>query len=447
MFFFIFGYNDLTELTSEKIAMESLAILTEEQVLANLVANDFENEFAEWGAVVKATYPSEMTADRTPVGGTAAVNSVTGNSHYVKLDQWITQAFALTSHDKQKSFQNLVEFFIAPAARSMNVMRDRIIQGAMFESYPYSVGKIGTALDYADVTEADTLMSEQFVPRMGRSLVVGPRLAKDIRDMSDFISNVSSTDPSLVRTGEIGFISGFKAIETASFTTVSDSTKVTGAVNNASGEPEGDTAITVDNFSAAITSGSWCTIAGVPYRITGTTGGATPTALAIEGGLREDVANDAVVHVFTPAVVNEASGYAAGYDGAITYDGGITPKLGQGVTFSTDGVPYSIVKVDSTTIWLNRPLDVAIANDDKIFLMPGGKFGIGLYRNSIQIVNRPLALPGPNQGVDAAVVSGDGWSMRVMRNFTMLSSKETVMLDFLMGLAVHNPQYNVLFLG
>lgn len=448
MNYFIFGYaNSVSDLTAEKIAFEGLAILVETPVLSGYVATDFQNQVADPGDVVRAPYPVEMTANRIPEGSSATVNNLTTGSHLVTLNQHISQAFSIGDREQQRSFVEISEFFIAPAVRSMANMANDIIQGEKYRSYKSTVGKIGTALAYTDILAAGKLQTKANVPAIGRNMFIGADAGADIRNMDKFVDNVSSTDPSLVRMGAIGAINGYMVHETNSFSSVDASTRVTGAVNSAS-MVKGTTSVTVDGFSAAITTGSWCTIDGVPYRITGTTGGSTPTAIAIESpGLRDAVANDAVVYVYTPAVVNTGTTYPVGYEGAIGWDGAVTPKIDQGVSFGTDGDPYSIIAVSSTEIWLNRPVDVAIANDVSAFLMPAGNYGLGLYRNSIQLVNRPLALPRANQGVDAYVASGMGWSIRVMSSYDILAKKTTYAMDFIMGIATIDENANVIVLG
>lgn len=451
MNYFVFGYaNSIGDLTAEKLAFEGLALLTESQILSGYVATDFNEMFAEQGDVVKAAYPVEMTADRVPEGEATPFNNLTSGSHLVKLNQMISQAFSIPDREQQRSFVEIVDFYIAPAIRSMSQFADRVVQGEKYRSYKKTVGKVGTTLAYTDILNAGKLQTLNNVPSVGRNLFVGANAGADIRNMDKFVNNVSATDPSVVRSGAIGSINGYMAHETNSFSTVANSTRVTGAVNNASGEPAGDTSIIVDNFSAAITTGSWCLIDGVPYRITGTTGGATPTVIAIESpGLRQAVANDAVVYVYTPSVVNHPSAgtYAAGYEGAIGFDGGVTPQVGQGVTFGTDGDPYSIVKVVGSNIWLNRPLDVAVANDASIFLMPGGDYGLALWRSSIQLVNRPLRVPPAGRGVDAFTAVGNGWSLRVMSQYDIDYKTTKYSFDFLMGIATIDENANVLVLG
>jgi hypothetical protein len=446
--YFIFGYNDTTAFNIDKIANEAMAMFFEEGIIANYVATDYENEFASWGDTLRIPYPAEMDADRTPEGTAAGVTALDSSYHDLKLNQRLTLGFTIGTREQQRSFQNLAETYLRPTMRGLAKLRDRVIQGEVYKSYGNTAGALGAALTFDDIINAGTIMTENHVPTMGRNAIVGPRMGGYIRKMDEFIANVSSTDDTVIRTGLIGDINGFAVHETSSFVTVAQSTRVTGAVNSAS-MVAGTTAVIVDSFSAAITSGSWCTIAGVPYRITSTVGGATPTTLNIEGGLRDDVADNAVVYVYTPSVVNHptAGNYAAGYEGWIGWDGAVTPKVGQGVTFGTDGLPYSIVRIDGGNILLNRPLDVAVNNDASIFLMPGGNYGVALSKNSIQIANRPLAIPGEGEGVRASVVDGGGWSIRVMSEYDMYKAETTYMFDFIMGAKSLQPALNVIFLG
>lgn len=449
MFFFHFAYaNDLDALSLETMAMEALEIFYESRILGNYVSTDFSPEFASPGDTVIATAPSELTADRLPEGGTMNVSDAAAVKYSMKLNQHLYIALPFTDREKIRSQKDLIDFFAAPMARSLAQQYDRAIQGEILQSYLYTAGKLGTDLTYDTVVDAGALQTENYVPVDNRVMVVGPRMGAQLRKNDNFVDRVSLTDPSVVRAGVIGQIGGYLASETNSFFTVGQSTRVTGAVNNVGGYAAGVTAVTVDGFSAAITSGSWCTIDGVPYRIASTTGGATPTVLTLANPLRHAVANDAVVYVYTPALINNADAateYIAGYEGGIAFDS-ITPVVGQGVTFGTTGAPYRITKISGGTMWLNRPLDAAAgANDDPIFLMPGGNYGVGISRNSIQVVTRPL--PTPNRSVEAAVAIGENFAIRITRDYTQLQAKETIAMDCIMGVANHFPQYNVIFLG
>lgn len=73
----------------------------------------------------------------------------------------------------------------------------------------------------------------------------------------------------------------------------------------------------------------------------------------------------------TTVAVNKANGYDKGHVGTITVDGTNTPAVGQlvsfgGNAFDADNV-YVVASSTATTIVLNRPLEAAISNDDKVF--------------------------------------------------------------------------------
>lgn len=449
MHYFIFGYaNSITDLTAEKLAFEGLHLLVNDGgALSNFVATDFNEQFADQGDTVRAAYPVEMTADRVPEGGATPFNNLTSGSHEVKLNQLISQAFSIPDREQQRSFVEIVDFYIAPAIRSMNTMACNIIQGEKYRSHANSVGQVGVPLAYTDILEAGKLQSLNDVPSYGRNLFFGPSAGADIRNMAKFVDNVSATDPSVVRSGAIGSINGYVANETNSFLAVSHTTRRSTTCDVAAAI--GDTSIGVADMTGAITAGSWALVDGQPYRIASSTGGTIPTAFVVDSPFRKAVSTSAAVHVYTPSVVNHptAGTYAAGWEDKIGFDGGVTPVVGQGVTFGTTGNPYSVIKVVGSDVWLNRPLDVDVANDANMFLMPGGNYGMALWKNSIQLVNRPLRVPSAGRGVDAFTASGQGWSLRVMSAYDIDYKTTKWSFDFLMGIATIDPNANALILG
>lgn len=445
--YFIFAYvNTLDELTMEKMAKESLEIFLESRIFGNYVSTDFANEFKKPGDTVVAPYPTEMSADRLPERGTMGITDADSNEHTIKLNQHLYVATNFYDREKIRSEKDLVDFFFAPMARALATKYDRTIQGEVLQSHLYSVGKLGTDLTYNTIVDAGMMQTQNNVPVEGRNMIIGPAMGAQVRKASTFIDKLSLTDSSLLRTGVIGEIGGYLASETNSFTPVAESTKRTTAVDIVAAV--GDTTVAVDDMTGAITAGSWAKVDGVPFRVVSSTGGATPTAFVIDSPLRAALALDAVVEVYTPSVVNHPSAgtYAVGWEDKIGFDGGVVPKLGQGVTFGTGGKPYTVVKVDATDVWLNRPLDVAVANDASMFLMPGGNYGIGISRNSIQVVTRPLIAPNGG-GVVASTAIGENFAIRVMKSYVHLEAREVLSMDCIMGVANHFPQYNVLFLG
>lgn len=446
--YFLFSY--LTdELTAELLAKEALALFKESRIMGQYVSFDYKDEVAQHGEQVKVHWPDDMTAVRLAKGDALSVDTKTVSVDYVPLDQHITKTLPFGDREKAQSWPDLVQYFLKPAVDSLVDMADAIIQGEKYRSYLYTQGQLGTALNYSAVNRAAASMTAQHVPLTDRHLFVGPGSGADLRDSSKFIDSASLVDPSIIRNGLIGRIGGFDTHETSSFNDVAETTKVAGAINNAAGYPVGTTVMVIDGTGTitAIVANSWCKIDGTPYRVTSTSGTATaPTGLTISTPLRKAVADNAVIEFYTPSTVNFGAGYAVGYMKAITFSG-VTPAVGQGVSFGASDDPYSIIAISGQTLWLNRPLEVAVADAARIMLMPGGSYSLALHPKSIQIVNRPMSLPGSGQGADAFVVTEDVWSIRVIRSYDHLNLREIVSFDFLMGVRTLLENYNVLVLG
>jgi hypothetical protein len=225
---------------------------------------------------------------------------------------------------------------------------------------------------------------------------------------------------------------------------------VTGAINLAAGYQKGTVTMTVDGLSAAITNGTWVKIGGHAYRIVSTVGGAIPTSITISSGLRTAVADNAVITLSDPFLVNFASGYAVGYDQEITFDGATNlPTAGQAVTFgtSTTSAVYTIVQATSTTIILDRPLEAALSDNDPINPVPAGEYNLAFHRNAIALVTRPLALPMAGAGARAAVVNVNGMSMRVVITYNGTKQGHLVTIDMLCGVKVLDSALGAVLVG
>jgi hypothetical protein len=61
---------------------------------------------------------------------------------------------------------------------------------------------------------------------------------------------------------------------------------------------------------------------------------------------------------------------------------------------------------------LDRPLEVAVANNDPAFPGPYGSFNLALYREALALVTRPLALPNGRVGVMSDVASHNDTAIR-----------------------------------
>ena len=135
-----------------------------------------------------------------------------------------------------------------------------------------------------------------------------------------------------------------------------------------------------------------------------------------------------------------AADYPAGYSKGIVLDGytaGKAPQVGQLLAFGTAGKPpdlhgHRVGDAGATcTVYLDRPLEVAVADSDKAFPGPYGSLNLAFHRDAMALVTRPLALPNNRMGVMAAVVPHNDIWMRVLMQYDINAGGTDVNCDLL----------------
>jgi len=451
MFLYIPAY-DLTALTAEKIAKEAMAVLLDNMVVAGSFFRDFDPLVADYGEVVNFNAPVEGTGRRLPEGTdfTFTTPSATGGS--VVMNQQVYAAFSLTSRQKQRSFPDLAEYFIEPHIRPTVQFLEKCCIGEMYNTLILGGGNIsgyiGTDPTFAITHQARKHLNERKVA-IGqiRPMFVGTDPESYISQIDKFSEARMTGDGSPLITGGVKFGAGF---DFALSTLMPDINLAMtdyreGAINSAAGYLAGTTTMTVDGFTGAGVTGQWCTIAGVPYRLTGhteTTGNLTEITIA-SPGLRDAIVDNAVVRVFDGGTVDLIAGYAAGWDDWIVVaDFTNLPQVGQGLQFAATSPIYSVVDVDSSNskILLNRPLDAAVVNDTIIHLTPAGKYSWSQNRPGQILVNRPLE--NLNEGsISSFILEYNGIALRTMMSVDHASQKTRISIDALFGLGTYNANY------
>lgn len=442
--------NDNDAFVPEIWAQESLMVLENNMLAANLVHRDFENEIASFGDVVNTRRPGSFTATRKGNADDVTDQDASSTNVAVPLDQHLHTTFIIKDQEASKSMKDLVAEYLTPAAISLAQQADRIVLGQTYQFLGNAVGALGTTISRATLIAAreklNTLKCPQGIGQ--RNLIVSPNMEGALLNIADLVTaDKVGDDGSALREGSIGRKFGLDMYmdqNCPSFT--SSSTKVTGAINNAAGYAVGTTSLTVDGLSAAISNGTWITINGLPYRVTSTTGGATPTAMVIAGGLLEAVLDNAVITVWAPALVNFASGYAAGWYKGLVYDT-ITPiKAGQLVS---DGSNYysAIEGTDATSFVADRPLAAAVADNAVLGLGPTGEYGLAFHRNAIAFVTRPLATPRKGTGALSSVAAYNGLGLRVTITYDGKAQGHRVTLDMLCGVKTLDTNLGCVVLG
>lgn len=203
-------------------ARESLILLQNTHVAANLVHRNFEMEVAQFGDTVNTRKPDKFSVNsvtNTITGGGFTVQQATATNVQVVLDQHQHVAFGITGRDMDTSIKNLVEEFMEPAMIPMAQKIDDDLLGAsggltdstVAETLVATPGTLALA-DFANTRK--TLRSQQVpmtpVGGVSRiSIVLGTEHEAQALQITALAqANTSGLNPPPIRTGFINMIYG-----------------------------------------------------------------------------------------------------------------------------------------------------------------------------------------------------------------------------------------------
>jgi len=444
-------------------AQESLMVLEENLVYANMVHRDFEDEIKEFGDVVNTRQPGKFTARRKTDGNPIVKQPATATKVAVPLDQHMHTSFIIYDGELSKSMKDLVAEYLNPAIHSLARQIDAIVDAQKYQFLGNTVGDLETAPTKTEVIALQTKMNQQIIPPDGRWCVITTNTQGDLLGEQQFTdADKFGDDGSAIREGSIGRLYGTNFVMSQNNKNIpTGNTVVTGAIN-AGNLTVGSTVLTVDGLSAVITDGSWCTIAGDmnPQMIESTAGGTTPVTLNIKPGLVQAIVDDAVVTIYTPGAIDLAAGYAAKYDELIVVDAfTVAHNQGQLVTLSATETDAKYGSLDmgkdaanvviprTTNLTVDRPLVAAVANNDVVGIGPMGNYNFAFHRNAIALVNRPLATVPPDMGARSAVVNFNNLSLRATLSYDAENQGILVTIDTLLGVKVLDTDLGCVFLA
>lgn len=451
--------NSLDAFVPQLWANESIAILQENMVAANLVHRDFENLLANYGDTVNTRKPSEFDTIRKTNTDDVTDQDASATNVPVKLNQMAHVTFIIKDGEESKSFKNLVDEYIKPAMLAQARFVDQVVLG----QYPQFLANVAGGLNKLSSTTAKNymldmkrVMTVNKAYEEDRNLIWTPVAQTEAMKTDMFVqANTMGDGGNAMKTAQMGYKLGFNNYECQNMAYVgTGNTTVTGAINNAGGYSKGATVLTVNGLSAAVTNGSFLTIAGddTPQQIVSSVGGVTPTQLTITPGLVNAVAANAVITIYTPGNVNQSvspTGYAAGWSKAISIKNfTVAPQKGQIVSFAAGGAKYTVIgKPTTTSILLDRPLDATINDNDPVCIGPAGSYNLAFHKNSMSLVVRPLALPRQGAGAIGAVVNMNGFAQRVVITYDGKSQGHRVTFDMLLGIAILDTNLGGVLLG
>jgi hypothetical protein len=450
--------NDNDALIPEKWAREALRVLMSNMVMGSLVNRDYSDMVASEGDVVNTSRPADFSGTRVTDSDSTVDQDAVSVNVPVPLDQHVIVPFIIKDGEMSKSFVNLVERYLEPAAREMAEKVDQILCGQAVRLATYEEGRL-TEMDKTNAADfvlaANTRLDINRCPKMGRNMVLGPRAQQATLGADLFVSTEKRGDGgTALRSASLGSVYGLDAFmdQNVSYVDVASAQISTGVTDAA--EAAGSTVIETTTTDAAdITAGCYVVFEGEgkPYRVASKAN--DPVDFTLTEGLRDPVASGAAVTVYRKGEVNLLAGYAADWVKEIDVDGHDAnkgPQIGQWVTFGTGASShsYTVIAVteDSTTessILLDRPLDAAIADGDAVFYGPAGGMNLAFHRDALALVNRPLALVPADTGARSFVASYDGLAMRVTMQYDRTKRGMGVTFDLLCGVAVLNDKLAV----
>lgn len=451
--------NNLDAFIPEQWANESIAILAENMVAANLVHRDFEMEFAKKGDTVNTRQPAHMTAKRKGRHDSVVVQDITATNVPVVLDQHVYTTFLIEDGDETMAFKDLTEIYIRPAAIALANHADRIVLGQYPQFLPNMYGALGgltvnNAVEY--IVGTGKIMNDNLAHMSGRNLVLGTgahalAIQNSVFHEADKVGDMGTA----LREASLGRKLGFDTFMDQNMVSMpTDTTLGSGKVNNGSGYPVGTTTLTIDDVAMGeLLAGQWISLEGRPYHVTAVN--ADPaTTMTLEGGLKYAVANDDDFTIFDSGAVNQPSGspdgYPAGYAKEIVVDGftGTPINRGQIITFGTSNVKYVVVETNgSTEVLLDRPLAEAIGDGDAVNLGPTGGFNLAFHRNAMTLAIRPLALPKQGAGAIGGLASFGGLTVRTTVAYDPYRQGHLVTMDFLAGIKVLDTDLGAILLS
>lgn len=452
--------NDNDAMIPEIWANMGLAILEENMVAAALVHRDFSPEVAEFGDVVNTRRPGQFKirrkGDNDPVLGQDAIT----NNVRVPLDQHFYTNFTIKDGEASKSFQDLVDIHLLPGMQNVARAVDRVILGRV---HAYLVNAVGGLDTLSGANSKDTILAAREKLNInkaffnGRHMVLSPSSETELLKTDLFLkANERGDDGTALSEASLGRLLGFDFWMDQNTPSISVLNADVATATTANAEAAGDTLIEATALNPTVdAAGGWVTIAGEdqPHWTTAIT--ASISDFTLDSGLSVAVASGAVITWYE--VIKAQGAYAAGENKPLIVDGfatGKPPQVGQLMAIGTGAsrrvytiIESEVINATDQSVLLDRPLELAVANDDNVFPGPAGSLNFGFHREAIALVNRPLALPASDMGVRSQVGVHNDISMRVSMQYDLTNQGTNVTLDLLCGVAVLDTNLGVVMLG
>ena len=457
--------NDNSAIIPELWVYEGLRELEEQMVVAQLVYRDFEDKIAQFGDVVNCHRPADFRITRKTDATTSLDKQKASlTSVRVPLNQWFYTSFVIKDGEQSYAPVDLIEKYIRPAMRTISRGIDRSILGYAIHAFLRSqAGRLGkldktNCADY--LLEAREQLNTNNAP-LGdaRSLLLNPVSETCFLKNDLFIAaNQRGDGGEALENARLGRVHGFGTFMAQNVPHVSEVTvDVTTAQLGDAVTVGQTTAMSIPITGYTAEAGQYMVVVGddkpLTIKTVTTNVGDTVTITANEP-ITSDCASGSVVKIYNTNLVN--GNFDKGHEKEISIDGyaaGKTPQVGQIISFGTGTArhTYTIIQIEvgvsSTEVYLDRPLDAGLADDEKCYLGPAGSFNFAFHREALALVSRPLDLPSSLTGVLAGTATYNDLNMRVTMQYSIDSGGTLVNCDMLAGIQALDTNLGVILLG
>jgi hypothetical protein len=450
----------------EKWALESLAILNENMLVANKVHRDFETDLADYGDQVHTRRPAEskikMRSDDTVASG--LIQSTSSTDVPVILNRWANQSFTIKPGEMSKAFADLVNVYLRPRVVSIARTVDRSVLGRMAASFGTTnatraghLSGLTAANAYESVVELDQILNTNKAPDDGRSLLLSASAKAQMLLCDKFVKSMERGDGSSpITTAKLGTILNFETFLSQNVNSVLVGGDITATfTTGAAYAAEKADALAVTGIEATVV-GEYCVVVGndQPTYVTAK----DTNVVTLSEPLKYGTGSGAKVTRYKSCSVSTTA--VSGWGEGIvlkSYTTGKAPQVGQLLAFcdaSTGANRHTYTVIESTDsgstceVVLDRPLERTITQDSTVACPgPYGSINPAFHRNALALVVRPLASVA-GAGMACAVVSDPltGLSVRVAIQ-DVINVGRTVAIDMLYGVAVLDSALCVPLLG
>lgn len=176
-----------TILTPDIIARESLMVLRNNAVMANLVYRDYSNEFVGGvGDTITVRKPATFEAKEFTSGGSITVQDATENSVEVKMDKHLDVSFAVTAKELTLDIADFSQQFLVPAMQAFADKVDKYII-ALADAITTNKATMGGAnATVADVINTRAFLTKNAAPLTDRRFVYNSTIEADLLKNEQF---------------------------------------------------------------------------------------------------------------------------------------------------------------------------------------------------------------------------------------------------------------------